>query len=124
MVIVGAAQPLETQGRQGQIAPVSLAGGIELGQEAAAVGVEQAAIVLIDPPNIILVEQQGVRGPFKPKAPIPLIIDRELALGQDIAAGGVVANLAKVAINGLKVAFVGIACAGFNLAGIEPLAPF
>ena len=115
---------MKAQERHGHIATVRLLGDENLAQQAATVSVKQAAIVLIDPSNIVFIKNQRIRRAFKSKAPVPVLIDIELALGEDVAARGIFPDLFQIAINSLDILIMGIAKPSLDLTRIEPLAPF
>ncbi|MNJ33519.1 hypothetical protein D3C77_282060 [compost metagenome] len=98
---LGHAQALQGEGRDRQIGARGLAFGVDLADQAAAVAVIEA-VVLIGVAHVIAVEQGLVRDPLGGEAPAPGAVGIEPAVGQKIAAAGPVAE-ADVAL-GLAVA--------------------
>ncbi|MNX56904.1 hypothetical protein D3C86_877090 [compost metagenome] len=123
------AQALDREGGHGQVGPFGLAFSIDLADQATTVAVIEP-VVLIGRTDVVAVEQGLVRHPFGGETEAPGALDVELAVGQQIAAAGAVAeaNIAfgvavAVKVEVAEVATIGVAAARDDGPGLEPSTP-
>src|SRR5690606_23633491 len=117
------------EGRDRQIGPLGLALGVYLADQAAAVAVVEA-VVLIGVADVVAVEQGLVRNALGGEAPAPRALGIELAVGQQVAARRRVAETdvafrlaVAVQIKIAEATAVGGAAARDDHSVGEPLAP-